>query len=126
MKLWYEYSLNYIKNNKAAGISMIVAALVSSLLLSLTCGVFYNIWADEVRMIRLFEGDWEGRLVGEFTQEDIRIIEGFYNVKLAVRIGAVSPDPSYIDLYFYHPERIYRDLPKIARQMGLDPAAFFT
>lgn len=123
MKLWYEYSLNYIKNNKAAGISMIVAALVSSLLLSLTCGVFYNIWADEVRMIRLFEGDWEGRLVGEFTQEDIRIIEGFYNVKLAVRIGAVSPDPSYIDLYFYHPERIYRDLPKIARQMGLDPAA---
>jgi putative ABC transport system permease protein len=122
MKLWYEYSLNYIKNNKAASTSMVVAALISSLLLSLTCGVFYNIWTDEVRMIRLLEGDWEGRLVGDFTPEDVRTIEGFSNVKQAVLIEADSASPSYLDLYFYHPERIYRDLPRIAEQIGIAPA----
>lgn len=47
--MWKEYAVNSIKNSKAASISIVAATLVSSILLSLLCGIFYNIWADDMQ-----------------------------------------------------------------------------
>lgn len=127
MNIWKEYSLEYIKNNRASVISVLAAAFIASLLLSLTCGIFYNIRADEIMLIHLEEGDWQGRLTGNLTSEDIKQIENHPNVRKVV----LSEDPAKQEitasLYFYHPRRIYKDLPEIAKQLSVKTgAASFT
>ncbi len=46
--MWREYSSGYLKNNRAAAVSVMTAAFISSLLLSLLSGLFYNMWKYEV------------------------------------------------------------------------------
>lgn len=40
--MWKDYLSGYIKNNRSSGISVMIAAFISALLLSLLCGLFYN------------------------------------------------------------------------------------
>lgn len=54
--MWREYSSGYLKNNRAAAVSVMTAAFISSLLLSLLSGLFYNMWKYEVERLRA-EGD---------------------------------------------------------------------
>lgn len=61
MNLWKEYSLSYLKNNRVSSISVITAAFISSTLLSLICGVYYNIWTDNVRLAKLQGIDWRDK-----------------------------------------------------------------
>jgi putative ABC transport system permease protein len=113
MNILREYSFNYIKNNKTTSISIIVAAFIASVLLSLTCGIFYNIWADEVRLIKLEEGDWHGKLAGNISDEAIKKIESYANIR-EIRIQNDEASKEKIAfLYFYHPNKIYEDIPKI-------------
>ena len=60
--MWKDYSSGYIKNNRSAGLSVMIAAFISALLLSLLCGVFYNLWKYEVESIRLEDGAWQSRV----------------------------------------------------------------
>ncbi len=54
--MWKDYSSGYLKNNRSSAVSVITAAFVSALLLSLLCGLFYNLWKYEVeRIARLAE-----------------------------------------------------------------------
>ena len=46
--MWKDYSKGYLKHNRASGISVMTAAFISALLLSLLCSLFYNLWAYEV------------------------------------------------------------------------------
>ena len=62
--MWKDYSKGYLKNNRASGISVMTAAFISALLLSLLCSLFYNLWAYEVERVKADVGDWEGRLNG--------------------------------------------------------------
>lgn len=117
MNILREYSFNYIKNNKTTSISIIVAAFIASVLLSLTCGIFYNIWADEVRLIKLEEGDWHGKLTGNISDEAIKKIESYANIK-EVRIQNDEASQKKIAfLYFYHLSKIYEDIPKIRKNI---------
>lgn len=54
--MWKEYSAGYLKNNRATAVSVMTAAFISSLLLSLLGSLFYNMWKYEVERLRA-EGD---------------------------------------------------------------------
>ena len=73
--MWKDYSSDYMKNNPSSSISIMMAAFLSALLLSLLCGLFYNAWKYDIERIELEEGGWQSRLVGEFDQEDIEVIK---------------------------------------------------
>ena len=60
--------------------SVMIAAFISALLLSLLLGLFYNAWKYEIESIEQEEGGWQSRIVGAFTQEDMEFIKNFANV----------------------------------------------
>ena len=46
-----------IKRNRASSLSVLVAAFISALFLSLLCDLFYNFWNYEIESIVLEEGN---------------------------------------------------------------------
>jgi len=122
MSFWKEYSLNYIKNNKASTISIITAAFIASLFLSLLCGIFFNIWKDDIRLIKAQEGDWHAKITAELTAKDIEIIRNHPDVKNVVIAEAGIKFNTAI-LYFYHARQVYEKLPVIVEQIGMDNTA---
>ena len=82
--MWKEYSSGYLKKNRASSISVMTAAFISALLLSLLCGEFYNLWKYEVERIELEEGGWQSRIVGELDEADIEAVRNFAHIKEAV------------------------------------------
>ncbi len=118
MNIWKEYSISYIKNNRATSISILIAAFIASLLLSLTCGVFYNIWADEVRLIKLKEGNWHAKLSGTFTEETLHTIESHPNIKKVTLEAANDNYPMTAAIHLYHPRSIYKDVPKLVERLS--------
>lgn len=57
--MWKEYSRSYLKNNRASGRSIMSAAFVATMFLSLLCSIAYNLWVYELEKIALEEGEWE-------------------------------------------------------------------
>lgn len=110
--MWKEYSRSYLKNNRSSGLSIMIAAFISALLLSLLCGLFYNAWKYEVERIELEEGGWQSRIIGEFHEKEIESIKNFANVKQAV-LGE-----SFLDLYFEKIGDVLEDTPQIAETLG--------
>lgn len=47
--MWKNYARDYLKNNRAAGWSVVVTAFIAALFLSFLCSLFYNFWLDGVR-----------------------------------------------------------------------------
>ena len=64
-----DYSIGFIKKNRASGVSVLVAAFISALFLSLLCGLFYNFWNYEIESVVLEEGNWQGRISGAFEED---------------------------------------------------------
>lgn len=122
--MWKDYSLSYIKNNKASSISLIAAAFISALLLSLLCSLFYNFWASDVKEIIRREGDWQARITGGLTENDLNTIENFGNVEKAVINKDLSQKngATVIDLYFEHAETVFEDMPLLVRKLGISEA----
>ncbi len=126
--MWKEYSKSYIKNNRASGISIMAAALVATMFLSLLCGLAYNFWAYDVEQIILEEGGWQGRLVCETLGSDdlsednlLSSICQFANVEKVVVNGELSKKEGTVaDVYFKNARTIYHDMPLIAAQLGLN------
>lgn len=112
--MWKDYSVSYIRNNRASSISLMVAAFISSVFLSLFCCLFYNFWQYDVEQIVLEEGDWQGRIAGTLSDEERAMVENFGNVENVV----LSADT--VDLYFANPRTIYRDMPLLANELGLE------
>jgi len=119
--MWKEYSSGYIKNNRSSGISVMTAAFISALLLSLLSGLFYNMWKYEIERIEQEEGNWQSRLVGEFTSEDIKSVKNFANVEDAVIKEQEKTRESMIDLYFDEMGSVLSDTPRIAESLGVSP-----
>ena len=118
--MWKDYSSGYIKNNRSSGMSVMIAAFISALLLSLLLGLFYNAWKYEIESIEQEEGGWQSRIVGEFTQEDMESIKNFANVKDVVisEKGAQIPE-SMIDIYFDDMGAVLGDTMQIAGVLGV-------
>ena len=118
--MWKDYSSGYIKNNRSSGMSVMIAAFISALLLSLLLGLFYNAWKYQIESVKQEEGDWQSRIVGEFTQEDMESIKNFANVKDVVisEKGAQIPEPM-IDIYFDDMGAVLDDTMQIAKVLGV-------
>ena len=118
--MWKDYSSGYIKNNRSSGMSVMIAAFISALLLSLLLGLFYNAWKYEIESIEQEEGGWQSRIVGAFTQEDMESIKNFANVKDVVisEKGAQISEP-VIDIYFDDMGAVLDDTMQIAGVLGV-------
>lgn len=143
--MWKEYSAGLLKNNHTSGVSVRISAFISALLLSLLCGLFYNMWKYEVERIEREEGGWQSRLIGEISDEDLEAIKNFGNVKDAVRnegkrAGALAnvkeaetdtketemetdtkEAETVTDIYFYDLGDVLSDTPRIAGLAGIPP-----
>lgn len=122
--MWKDYSLSYIKNNRASSISVIVASLISTLFLSLLCSLFFNFWTYDIEEVVIEEGDWQGRITGEIDEPDFITIQNFPNVEKAVINEKLSEElNTTVDVYFHNTRAIYQDMPLIAEQVGLEKEA---
>lgn len=122
--MWRDYSSGYIRNNKAAGLSIVTAAMISALLLSLLCSLFYNLWFYEVEQVRAEEGSWQGRLTAELDSDDLTLIQNFPNVEKAVINEDLSEgSETAVDIYLKNIRTILTDMPQIAELTGLPPEA---
>ena len=127
--MWKDYSSSYIKNNRTSSISVIVAALISTLFLSLLCSLFFNSWTYDIDEVILEEGDWQGRITGNIDEEDFITIKNFPNVERIVINEKLSEEQNTtIDVYFTNTRTIYQDMPLIVEQLGLeeDAASYHT
>ncbi len=116
--MWKEYSIGFIKRNRASSLSVLAAAFISALFLSLLCGLFYNFWNYEIESITLEEGNWQGRIAGTFGENVISDIENFANVKSAAINDELSDGQTQvIDICFHNMRTVYQDMPLIARQL---------
>ena len=118
--MWKDYSREFIKKNRVSSLSVLAAAFISALFLSLLCGLFYNFCNYEIESITLEEGAWQGRIAGTFNEDAVSDIENFANVKAA----AINEDLSdgqtlVIDIYFQNMRTVYQDMPLIAEQLGV-------
>ena len=126
--MWKDYSKSYIKNNRASSISIVAAALVSTIFLSFVCSIAYNFWAYDVEQILMEEGDWQGRIVCETLDSDdlsednlLSLVCQFANVEKAVAGEELSQKEKIVaDVYFKNARTIYDDMPLIATQLGLN------
>lgn len=120
--MWNVYSKSYIKNNRASSMSIMAAALLATMFLSLLCSTAYNFWRYEVEQIILEEGDWQARIVCDtFETNDLSTICQFANVEKAIINEELSErDQIVIDVYFKNARNIYHDMPFISAQLELN------
>ncbi len=124
--MWKNYSVAFIRKNPASGLSVIVAAFISALFLSLLCSLFFNFWQYEIENIVLEEGSWQGRVSGTFDKDVVSAIEHFANVEKAHINEELSDGRNLvIDIYFQNMRTIYQDMPPIAEHLGIEDRAVF-
>lgn len=118
--MWKDYSSGFIKRNRASSISIIVAALIATLFLSLISSLYYNFWVYEIEQIVLDEGNWQARITGELAETDITAIQNFANVEqAAVNEDLSSEQAATVDLTFQDARTIFEDMPLITERLGL-------
>ena len=126
--MWKDYSRSYIKNNRASSVSIMAAVLAATMFLSLLCSIAYNFWVYDVEQIILEVGGWQGRIVCEALDSDalskdnlLSLVYQFANVEKAVINEELSKKEGTVaDVYFKNARTIYRDMPFIAAQLGLN------
>lgn len=111
--MWKDYSFSYIKNNRSSSVSVLIAAFLAALFLSLLCGSFYNLWKYEVERIEIEEGNWQSRIEGTFDRDDVEALQGFATLK------DVTVEDGSIWLRFERMWDVLGDTPKIARLLGV-------
>ena len=111
--MWKDYSFSYIKNNRSSSVSVLIAAFLAALFLSLLCGSFYNLWKYEVERIEIEEGNWQSRIEGTFDRDGVEALKGFATLK------NVTVEDGSIWLRFERMWDVLGDTPKIARLLGV-------
>lgn len=119
--MWKEYSTSYIKNNKTTSVSLMVAALISAMFLSLITSVFYNMWIDNINQIVKDEGDWQAKITVSISKKDSEKIQSIANVKNIKTIETENGNETFV--YFYDMGSIYKDMPIIANLIEVDASA---
>ena len=123
-RMWKEYSVGFIRKNRASSLSIMIAAFISALFLSLLCSLFFNLWNYEIKTTIHEEGNWQGRISGTFDEDTITSIKNFENVKTAKINKELSNEQSVvIDICFQNMRMIYQDMPLIAEQLEIDASA---
>lgn len=122
--MWKEYSVGFIKKNRASSLSVMIAAFISAVFLSLLCSLFFNLWNYEIETVIFEEGNWQGRISGTFDENTIDSIGNFENVE-TVKINEELSDGqnAVIDICFQNMRTVYQDMILIAGQIGIDESA---
>ena len=118
--MWKNYSIDYIKNNRASGISIMAASFIAALFLSFLCCLFYNFWLDNIEGTKSEEGGWHGRITGEISGENLAVINNYANVEKAVVNEELSGEQgTVVDVYFYNKRTVYQDMSALVNMLGL-------
>ncbi len=118
--MWKNYSTDYIKNNRASGISIMAASFIAALFLSFLCCLFYNFWLDNIEGTKLEDGSWHGRITGEISEDYLAVINHFANVEKAVVNEELSREKrTVVDVFFYNKGTVYQDMSALANILGL-------
>lgn len=112
--MWKDFSVTYLKNNKATGISIAVAAFIAALFISGLCSLFYNMWVDNTNRVLREEGDWQARFATQLSSSELQTIRNAANVTDAF----IIEDKTVV--YFDDPATIYTDMPEIAELIHRD------
>ena len=119
--MWKNYSADFIRKNRASSLSIMAAAFISALFLSLLNSLFYNFWNYEIESIVLEEGGWQGRITGDIDENTLALTESFANVERAVIKEDLSGEPNItVDFYFQNMRTVYQDMPLIADKLGIE------
>ncbi len=118
--MWKNYSKDFIKNNRASGISIMAASFIAALFLSFLCCLFYHFWLDSIEGAKSEDGSWHGRIAGEISGDDLTIINNFANVeKAAVNEELTGEQGTVVDVYFYNKRTVYQDMSALVNMLGL-------
>lgn len=122
--MWKDYSSEYLKNNRASCLSVMIAAFISALLLSLLGSLFYNLWNYEVERIKAEEGGWHGRMAGKISMGQLDSIRNYDNVEKALINEDLSGEQEIVvDVYLKKIRQAFEDMPEIAGLAGLSEEA---
>ena len=118
--MWKDYSLSYIRKNRASSFSVLAAALIAAAFLSLLFSLMYSMWDYERTRIVAEEGDYHARLTGRIDEEKLELIRGWANVESAVvRKQGAEGENTVVDIRLKDPSDIYEEMPKIAALAGI-------
>ena len=119
--MWKNYSADFIRKNRASSLSIMAAAFISALFLSLLNSLFYNFWNYEIESIVLEEGGWQGRITGDIDENTLDLTESFANVERVVIKEDLSGESNItVDFYFQNMRTVYQDMPLIADKLGIE------
>lgn len=122
--MWKDYWKGYLRFNRASVRTIMTAVFAAAMLLSLLHSLAYNLWRYEIDRIILEEGDWQGRITGKLTEQEITAIRNFANVeRVAVNEKLSGKTEKSVDIYFRHKRRIFRDMPLIAEELKISEDA---
>lgn len=122
--MWKDYSISFVRRNRASSVSVMAAAFIAALFLSILCSFFYNLWMYHMESIILEEGDWQGRVIGTLDNQEADFVRNFANVeKVVVNEEYEDGDEltTVYDIYFYNPRRIYQDMTSLSEKLDLEP-----
>lgn len=99
MNIMREYTLDYVKRNRKSSISISVAIMLATAMLSVLIGVMYTFYKDEVKYIKQSVGDWHAELLEPIRVDKLKYITGHPGVdKVLIKdnpriayIGGISP-----------------------------------
>lgn len=118
--MWNAYLKSYIKGNKISASSITIAVFMAALFLGLLIPTGYNMWVYEIEKIEREEGDWQGRIVGQITEDEVALLQTFAQIKEVTIQPSQKAEEKSIDLIFNDPRTIYHDLPLIVEQLHND------
>lgn len=118
--MWKEYSSGYLKNNRAAGASIATVVFVCAVLLSLLCGFLFNLWRYEVERVKLEEGNWQSRLTGVLSDEDLALLENYPGVEQVAIDEELSGNGIIAaDIIFSDRTTVFAETPRLAALVAL-------
>ena len=143
--MWNAYVRDNLKNDRSSGAGAAVCAFFCALMLSLLCGLLYNMWSYDVERVKAEWGDVHGRIDGPLSREQLSAMEVYDNVEAVVpewgsgaelpasekESGKTAPPAaegadgtvSAAGIRLKWPGTAYEDFPRLAALAGLGPEA---
>lgn len=90
MNVLHEYTLNSMKRNRKSSLSIMIAVLMVTTMMSALCGFLYNIYMDNLSLIIKETGHWHGELFDNTPGKDLETIQSFDSVESVMIKGPWS------------------------------------
>lgn len=97
---------------------------MATLFLTILCSLFYNIWKYDVEQIIQKEGNWQARITANLDENELDRISDYKCVETVTNYyQKLDTDVEVTDITFFKMGRIYQDMPRIAKMLGLEEDA---